>query len=49
MFYYKLKSTILMIKDTLLLREQVLLLPKVRGYWTKKKVGWGRGEVGIEQ
>lgn len=49
MFYYKLKSTILMIKDTLLLREQVLLPPKVRGYWTKKKVGWGRGEVGIEQ
>ena len=48
-FYYKFKSTILMIKDTLLLREQVLLPPKVRGYWTKKKVGCGRGGVGIEQ
>lgn len=49
MFYYKFKSTILMIKDTLLLREQVLLPPKVRGYWTKKKVGRRRGGVGIEQ
>lgn len=39
MFYYKFKSTVLMIKDTLLLREQVLLPPKVRGYWTKKKSG----------
>lgn len=47
MFYYKFKSTILMIKDTLLLREQVLLPPKVRGYWTKKK--WVGGEVKWEQ